>query len=360
MLGHVQRPLRQHWRARSSRSRVVCHVVIIVGLTVLFSGRSCFVELTNVQGKHQTSDCGACCSRESAAGVSRPVGALTQDDLSIAALNVTDADRSCIVAASSVEAAGQLSSPEVIACIIPPTQADTDLAADWKVQIPSFPLFDIIAELDVSPGADVGGALRSAIMPSLPFYLQDDTRIDGQIIQRTLDRLERLVGDVQTASATSANIRNRVQVRIESVDSVRCPRFHLDNVPLRGFVVMTGETTEVLPESTVCRKGFGLKPKEKLAFSTEEWNRMVASGHSPEGLLRRPPVAGTLLMKGTKWMDADGRLHVAAVHRSPPGGGHRILLSADMQPVESTSPAGWVVAIATASVFLVALAVSFR
>jgi len=284
------------------------------------------------------ADCGdACCERP--AKMAKHHHEATTVTRGLAEQKIARADThddgSCLVCNSFAEAAERLKSPAVASCIIPPSGDDAELAAAFKGEISNFPLFELETTLDVGRVADLSSALKAAFLPRVPVFLQDPARGDGELMRKALLRLERLICDVQAASAGAEGVGSKVRARVESVDGVLCPRFHQDHVPLRGCLVMAGETTDVLPESAVDRKTLESAPAGallKTAPSTEEWNRLVAGGHSPEDLVQKAPVAGTLLMKGLKWKDADkSSSHLAAVHRSPPDCGRRLLLAVDVK-----------------------------
>jgi len=287
------------------------------------------------QHHHHTEACTeACCDRP--AKVAKASG-LGDQDSPLTHVVSPQGDESCLSCVTLTEAVLALKRPEVASCILPPSSEDAELATLWKERIGTFPLFKLETTVKVRHGTDIRSALRKSLVPMLPAELKDPHGDDGEIMRATLGRLERLVRDVMTASLGAAVNGSKVRVRVESVDGVMCPKFHQDNVPLRACVTMAGETTDVLPESAVDREVIdAVDDGVTKPLPLEEYNDKVACGQAAEEVVLKPPLAGTLLMKGLKWTNAERKRpsaavrHLAAVHRSPPDCGRRLLLAADV------------------------------
>lgn len=114
-----------------------------------------------------------------------------------------------------------------------------------------------------------------------------------------------------------------IGLRLRLLDKAMCPRFHVDNVPVRLVCTYGGLGTEWLPEAAVNRERLGHR-----------------SGGLPDhasGLMldpdavRRLPAGAIALLKGEKWPGNQGR---GAVHRSPaptPERPRRLLLTLDLR-----------------------------
>lgn len=103
-----------------------------------------------------------------------------------------------------------------------------------------------------------------------------------------------------------------VALRLQSLQTAMCPRFHVDHVPVRLVSTLTGAATEWLPETALARSALG------------------ASGHNPcldQAAIQRMESGDLALLKGEGWMGNEGR---GLVHRSPQVSGQpRLFLSID-------------------------------
>lgn len=104
----------------------------------------------------------------------------------------------------------------------------------------------------------------------------------------------------------------RVGLRLRRLDKAMCPRFHVDQVPLRLITTYAGAGSQWLREGQLPRARLGdpaAEPKEVVD------NQRLAAGH-------------VALFKGEKWLGNEGR---GIIHRSPQlaPGESRLLLTLD-------------------------------
>lgn len=119
-----------------------------------------------------------------------------------------------------------------------------------------------------------------------------------------------------------------VNTRLEIMDQkLRCPLYHMDKVALRLSVSYVGPGTQFLPEEDVRRAA--MLPWVRRGKTLEEINDAV---QRPACAPQVAQVGDVLLMKGEAW-NSDSVLkrlrYKAAVHRSPPFTGRRVLLTMD-------------------------------
>lgn len=98
----------------------------------------------------------------------------------------------------------------------------------------------------------------------------------------------------------------RVGLRVRALTSPMCPRFHVDNVPLRLITTYAGPGSEYVPEQEVAR----------TALST---------GYAAVDKVMRLNAGDVALFKGERWEGNEG---AGVVHRSP-SGPPRLLLTLD-------------------------------
>ena len=104
----------------------------------------------------------------------------------------------------------------------------------------------------------------------------------------------------------------RVGVRLETLNAPMCPRFHVDHVPCRMLITLSGVGTEWIPNGDV---DWAVFADLDTAAPPVQANRQIQ--HLATG--------DWSLLKGGAWTDGfDG-----VVHRSPHGVGERLLLSLD-------------------------------
>ena len=99
----------------------------------------------------------------------------------------------------------------------------------------------------------------------------------------------------------------RVGLRIRVLEGPMCPRFHVDNVPVRLLSTYSGPGSEWLESDTHTR--------ENLSTAVVDLHRV-----------KRLHAGEVALLKGEKWQGNEG---AGLVHRSPAGPQRRLLLSLD-------------------------------
>ncbi|GIZ10766.1 DUF1826 domain-containing protein [Pseudomonas sp. NCCP-436] len=103
-----------------------------------------------------------------------------------------------------------------------------------------------------------------------------------------------------------------VGLRLRALDKAMCPRFHVDQVPLRLITSYAGAGSEWLEAAAMPR----------------QWPGQAALDEPDERLIRRLQAGDVALAKGEKWQGNEGR---GLIHRSPqpPAGQRRLLLTLD-------------------------------
>ncbi|WP_339080663.1 DUF1826 domain-containing protein [Pseudomonas sp. TMP9] len=104
----------------------------------------------------------------------------------------------------------------------------------------------------------------------------------------------------------------RIGVRLRILDKAMCPRFHVDQVPVRLITSYAGVGSEWLAEGVMARRRLG----DPTAEPTDA------------ALIERAKTGDVLLAKGEKWIGNEGG---GLIHRSPqlPVGQQRLLLTLD-------------------------------
>lgn len=129
---------------------------------------------------------------------------------------------------------------------------------------------------------------------------------------------ETLVQDVQLLAEAVAYLfaTNTVGIRLRLLDGAMCPRFHVDNLPVRLVTTYHGPGSEWLPEAATNRAGLGAPSADKPAIV-----------RAPEAI-QKLEVGDLALLKGGGW---EGNENQALVHRSPAlaEGQKRLLLTID-------------------------------
>ncbi|MGL6215288.1 DUF1826 domain-containing protein [Billgrantia desiderata] len=105
-----------------------------------------------------------------------------------------------------------------------------------------------------------------------------------------------------------------IGIRLRTLEGAMCPRFHVDNLPVRLVTTYAGPASEWLPEHAVNRAGLGAPHPDKPDIVAD-----------PDAI-RQLAVGDLALLKGCGWVGNEER---GLVHRSPqPAAGERRLLLA--------------------------------
>ena len=115
--------------------------------------------------------------------------------------------------------------------------------------------------------------------------------------------------------------QQRVGIRLRWLNSAMCPRFHVDNIPVRLVHTLSGPGTEWLTEDNLDRlrlgRGNGGLPDEHSGVVIEPRD------------IQRLDAGDVALLKGSGWV---GNEHAGLVHRSPmvPSDAGRWVLTLDL------------------------------
>ncbi|WP_079230280.1 DUF1826 domain-containing protein [Pseudomonas putida] len=136
--------------------------------------------------------------------------------------------------------------------------------------------------------------------PQLPGLLQEAADLHGY---------EGFVADVKwlVSAYTCLLGARRVGLRLRVLQGAMCPRFHVDNVPLRLLTTYVGPGSEWLEEGVVERAGLHLAA-------------------TPVDNIRSLKPGEVAVLKGEKWLGNEG---AGLIHRSPASEQRRLLLSLD-------------------------------
>ena len=104
----------------------------------------------------------------------------------------------------------------------------------------------------------------------------------------------------------------RVGVRLDTLSAPMCPRFHVDRIPCRMLITLSGVGTEWIPNSDVDWAVFADTETMAPPVQANRQIQQLTTGHWS-------------LLKGGAWNDGFS----GVVHRSPHGAGERLLLSLD-------------------------------
>jgi hypothetical protein len=99
----------------------------------------------------------------------------------------------------------------------------------------------------------------------------------------------------------------RVGLRLRVLKGAMCPRFHVDNVPVRLLTTYTGPGSEWLAEGAIERSG-------------------LQRAEAPVDNIRQLQAGEVAVLKGEKWLGNEG---AGLIHRSPASQDPRLLLSLD-------------------------------
>ena len=110
-------------------------------------------------------------------------------------------------------------------------------------------------------------------------------------------------------------------LRLATLDSAMCPRFHVDKVPCRLVMTYSGVTTEWLPHEVVDRS--------KLGLGSNGLPDLESGLFQHEDQIQRMSCGDVALLKGEIWYRNE---NAGLVHRSPdvPPGQNRLLLTLDI------------------------------
>lgn len=188
--------------------------------------------------------------------------------------------------------------PQVLTDIL---QDGVNLAV-WRRRLP--PQLEDFAELVVSLGQDLADQrvidVDEQQIPVLSDLLREAADLHGY---------EAFVADVVwlVAAYTCLVGARRVGLRLRVLTGPMCPRFHVDNVPLRLLTTYAGPGSEWLREQE--------SPRGELH-----------TAETPVDNIQQLRVGEVAVLKGEKWQGNEG---AGLVHRSPSGQQGRLLLSLD-------------------------------
>ncbi len=103
-----------------------------------------------------------------------------------------------------------------------------------------------------------------------------------------------------------------VGVRLATLRSPMCPSFHVDKIPCRLLITLSGNGTEWIPNSDVDWPVFTDPADQSIPLRSGATVQQLPAGHWS-------------LLKGGDWNGA----YLGVVHRSPRGDSERLLLSLD-------------------------------
>lgn len=105
---------------------------------------------------------------------------------------------------------------------------------------------------------------------------------------------------------------NHVGVRLETLNAPMCPRFHVDHIPCRMLITLSGEGTDWIPNNEVDWRVFDNLETATPPIQENSQIQRLNTGHWS-------------LLKGGAWQDG----FRGVVHRSPHDVGERLLLALD-------------------------------
>ncbi len=174
--------------------------------------------------------------------------------------------------------------------------------AVWQRRLPA--QIEDFASLAVSLGQSLADQrvldVNEHEPPQLPGLLQEAADLQGY---------EGFVADVKwlVSAYTCLLGARRVGLRLRVLQGAMCPRFHVDNVPLRLLTTYVGPGSEWLEEGVVERVGLHLAA-------------------APVDNIRSLKPGDVAVLKGEKWLGNEG---AGLIHRSPASEQRRLLLSLD-------------------------------
>ena len=188
--------------------------------------------------------------------------------------------------------------PQVLAEVL---QDGVNLAV-WRRRLPA--QLEDFAALVISLGQPLADQrvidVNEEQKPVLPDLLREAADLHGY---------EAFVADVTwlVAAYTCLVGARRVGLRLRVLNAPMCPRFHVDNVPLRLLTTYVGPGSEWLQERDSCRGE-------------------LHTAQSPVDNIQHLQAAEVAVLKGEKWQGNEG---AGLVHRSPSTQRGRLLLSLD-------------------------------
>lgn len=189
-------------------------------------------------------------------------------------------------------------SPKVLAEIF---QDGVNLAV-WQRRLP--PQLQDFAALVVSLGQPLADQRVLEVSEHEPPVL-------ARLLPETADLhgYEAFVADVTwlVSAYTCLLGARRVGLRLRVLQGAMCPRFHVDNVPVRLLSCYIGPGSEWLEEGVIERVGL------HLAAAPVDNIQQLETGH-------------VAVLKGEKWLGNEG---AGLIHRSPASQQSRLLLSLD-------------------------------
>lgn len=107
----------------------------------------------------------------------------------------------------------------------------------------------------------------------------------------------------------------RAGLRLTTLDTAMCPKFHVDKVPCRLITTLTGPGTQWLANDLLNRGGLGAGSEQVKLYASDSDIQHMALGD-------------VALLKGERWI---GNENKGIVHRSPPvaAGEKRLVLTLD-------------------------------
>ena len=159
--------------------------------------------------------------------------------------------------------------------------------------------------------------IRSRQVPELRWVQSvSDSDASARTLPETIDAEVHtaLVDQIAQASEMLGELTDceQVGIRLTTLHRPMCPRFHVDHIPFRMLITLSGEGTEWIPNDDVDWSVFeNLETQEPPVQADRHVQRLATGNWS--------------LLKGGAWQSQ----FRGVVHRSPHGVGERLLLSLD-------------------------------
>ncbi len=159
--------------------------------------------------------------------------------------------------------------------------------------------------------------IRSRQVPRLRWVQPaDDPEAPASQLPATIDAdvHSALLDQIAEASEMLGELMGceRVGVRLDTLSAPMCPRFHVDRIPCRMLITLSGVGTEWIPNSDVDWAVFADLETTAPPIQANRQIQQLTTGHWS-------------LLKGGAWNDCFS----GVVHRSPHEAGERLLLSLD-------------------------------